>query len=384
MRIVFAGIIGRYPWGGVAWCSLMYLLGLRSLGHEVWYLEDTCECNYDPHADAMATDPRYALKHINETLEPFGFGSRWCYVDYQGGHHGISENSWKAICESADVLIVLSGGVWNWRPHYSRIPMKAFIDSDPGFTQLAISNAASRDDQKSSWYEDFFRVYDRLFTFGGCIGQNGNTIPTGEFHWIHTTQPISTNLWNPQGSAMPSRRSWTTIMTWKIESFADIGGNKDREFMHVVNLPARMGSGGPSFELAVNGPRRFLEKHGWICVNAFDVSSDLWRYRNYITSSRGEFSVAKHTYVANNTGWLSDRTACYLSAGKPAVVQETGLSQWIPTGSGLLTWATADEAIEQLHRVEADYEYHCVAARKIALDYLDAHQVLTKMLKHLC
>ena len=64
MRIVFAGIIGRYPFGGVTWCSLMYLVGLRDLGHEVCYLEDTGECIYDADADARAHTDRHA--HANQ------------------------------------------------------------------------------------------------------------------------------------------------------------------------------------------------------------------------------------------------------------------------------------------------------------------------------
>ena len=71
MRILFAGIIARYPFGGVTWCSLMYLLGLRALGHEVFYIEDTGECVYDPVQNTRATDPRYGTSYIHRALEPF-------------------------------------------------------------------------------------------------------------------------------------------------------------------------------------------------------------------------------------------------------------------------------------------------------------------------
>ena len=59
MKILFAGIIGRYPFGGVTWCSLMYLLGLRELGHEVLYIEDTGECIYDADLNTINPDPTY-------------------------------------------------------------------------------------------------------------------------------------------------------------------------------------------------------------------------------------------------------------------------------------------------------------------------------------
>jgi hypothetical protein len=384
MRIVLAGIIGRYPWGGVTWCSLMYLLGLKKLGHEVYYLEDTCECNYDPSIDAIATDPKYALDYIDRSLSPFEFGDRWCYVDYTGKHHGIGEEKWRSICASTDLFLVLSGGCWIWRDRYLSIPIKAFIDSDPGFTQLAIHNAteAASEDEKKRWYIDYFRTYDRLFTFGRNIGTPACEIPVGDLSWKHTWQPICLDLWSTKGEICPPRKDWTTVMTWEIESFKDIGGNKNREFPKILELAERCRrQGGPSFELAINGPLEELRERGWRCVEAYPISSDLWRYRSYIRSSRGEFSVAKHTYVSNNTGWFSDRTACYLASGLPAVVQDTGFSKHLPTGRGLYAWATGEEAFEFLKRVEADYSNECRAAASIARDHLDAGAVLSQVLK---
>jgi hypothetical protein len=389
VRVVFAGIIGRYPWGGVTWCSLMYLLGLRRLGHDVYYLEDTCECNFDPEINAISEDPRYALRHIDTCLAPFGFGDRWCYVDHTGGHHGIGKAEWESICRSADLFLVLSGGCWVWRDHCRAIPAKVFIDSDPAFTQLALhraSKAAAESDEKreKQWYVDFFRTYDHLFTFGSNIGTPRCDVPTGEFRWKHTWQPICTDLWTPPEGPLPARDVWTTVMTWEIESFTDIGGTKGEQFAEVLDLARRCReSGGPEIELAVNGPRDLLREHGWRCVDAFAVSADPWRYHSHLTASRGEFSVAKRTYVETNSGWFSDRTACYLASGRPAVVQETGFSHSLPTGEGLLSWRTPDEALEALRRVEQDHERHSAKAREIAIEQFDAPRVLGKMLEQI-
>jgi len=383
MRIVFCGIVGRYPWGGVTWCSLMYLLGLRRLGHDVYYLEDTCEANFDPVENTVAEKPDYALGYINDALAPFGFGDRWCYVDYTGRHHGMSQERCRSICESADLFIVLSGGCWVWRDHYRKIPVKVFIDSDPAFTQLAIDNAMKTAHLKESskWYVDFFKTYDHLFTFGGNIGKPSCTVPTCDLPWKHTWQPICTDLWSPVNRIMPSREKWTTVMTWTIESFADIGGNKDEEFLKVIDLPSRWrNANSPVLELAINGPRDLLQRYGWGAVEALPISSDPWRYHSYLASSRGEFSVAKHTYVATRSGWFSDRTECYLALGKPAVVQDTGFRTLIPTGSGLLAWQNPDEAYEALLKVEMDYKLHCYAARDLALEHFNAKKVLKTLL----
>jgi hypothetical protein len=310
LRIIVAGIIGRYPWGGVTWCSLMYLLGLRDLGHDVYYLEDTRECNYDPETNEMSKDPRYALRYISESLSPFGFGDRWCYVDFLHNHHGMTHDRMKENCTSADLLIVLSGGVWIWRDEYLKIPRKIFIDSDPAFTQFSISNAVehSADDAGSASYVKFFETYDTLFTFGQNIGTPRSTVPTAGMTLLPTTQPITTELWQP--ASMPARPLWTTVMTWQIESFADVGGNKDQESLKVINLSNRCrAASGPELELAVNGPRDMLTEKGWRCVNPFPISSDLWRYHGYITSSRGEVAsraIAEPAAVAGNVGVLGD------------------------------------------------------------------------------
>jgi len=139
MNIILAGVMGRYPYGGVAWCSLMYLLGLRQLGHNVWYLEDTGECNFDPVANAKATDPAYALKFIRNSLAPHDLQERWCYVDYQGKHHGQTREHWRSVCGDADLFLDLSGGCWFWRDEYAGIPYSSRLPAEPPSTSLTMT-----------------------------------------------------------------------------------------------------------------------------------------------------------------------------------------------------------------------------------------------------
>ena len=58
------------------------------------------------------------------------------------------------------------------------------------------------------------------------------------------------------------------------------------------------------------------------------------RYRDYIGTSRGEWSIAKEAYVATESGWFSCRSACYLAMGKPVVVEETGHLAPLSSGRG--------------------------------------------------
>jgi hypothetical protein len=399
MNIILAGVMGRYPYGGVAWCSLMYLLGLQRLGHKVWYLEDTGQCNYDPVANTLCREPSYALSFLHSCLKPYGLEERWCYIDFKGKYHGHTREAWRRVCADADLFLNLSGGCWFWRDEYAAIPHSAFIDSDPAFTQTDIA-------RRGPGHEAFFTPFSALFTFGRNIGTPLCAVPTSGLHWEHTWQPVCLDEWHTE--LEPSNRCFTTVMTWKIRKFSELGGNKDREFHKVLRLPSllaqssrlklqdsRSQEGGldvgdvgvePApldwyLELAVNGPQELLREHGWHCLDAFSVSHSPDAYRNYIRTSLGEFSVAKHAYVQTNSGWFSDRTECYLASGRPAVVQDTGFSAHIPTGHGLFAFTTIEEALAGLQEVVASYDRHSRVARELAQAHFAAEVVLPKLLE---
>jgi len=371
MRILFAGIIARYPFGGVTWCSLMYLLGLRALGHEVFYIEDTGECVYDPILNTRATDPIYGTTYINNALAPHGLGDRWSFVNYDGSYHGRSADEVREYAAGADLFINLSGGSWFWRDEYARITHKVFVDSDPAFTQLAIAKAVP-------WYVEFFKRYSHLFTFGANIGTSACSVPVGDFVWNHTWQPITLADWR---AGVPPGTDFSTVMTWQIESFTDVGGNKDQEFIKYLDLPSRTPQ---PFKLAVNGPQALLREHGWSTVSAMEASRTLWEYRDFIHHSKAEFGVAKHTYVSTHSGWFSDRTECYLASSRPALVQDTGWTAHLPSGDGLLSFSSFDEALAGIDRINSDYDRHARRALEVAREHFDADRVLPRLLQVAC
>jgi hypothetical protein len=371
VKILFAGIIARYPFGGVTWCSLMYLLGLRALGHDVFYIEDTGECVYDPVQNTRATDPSYGTSYIHSALEPFGLGDRWSFVNYDGQYYGRTHAEVRRYASDVDLFLNLSGGAWFWRDEYANIPRKAFIDSDPAFTQLAIAKA-------EPWYVDFFNRFDCLFTFGANIGTSASPIPTGALVWHKTWQPVTLDDWR---AAIEPRDRFTTVMTWQIESFTDVGGNKDQEFIKVIDVPSRTSQ---RFELAVNGPQTLLRQHGWETVDAMAASRTPWDYRRFIQESKAEFGVAKHTYVGTRSGWFSDRTECYLAAGRPAIVQDTGWTAHLPSGEGLIGFSNVDEALSGIDRINSDYERHARTSLEVAREHFDARRVLPRLLETAC
>ena len=127
--------------------------------------------------------------------------------------------------------------------------------------------------------------------------------------------------------------------------------------------------------------RRLMEPRGWRLREAWDVSATPDAYRTYVQRSRGEFSCAKPAYVALETAWVSDRTLCYLASGRPAVVQHTGASRFLPDAGGLFRFRNLDEAAAALAAAEADYERHCRQARALAEEHFDARRIVARVLE---
>ena len=321
MKILFAGIIARYPFGGVTWCSLMYLLGLRALGHEVFYIEDTGECVYDPVQNTRATDPTYGTSYIHNALEPFGLGDRWSFVNYDGGYHGRSAEEVR---------------------RYARTPISSSIcRAAPG--SGATSTRASRARSSSTPIRRSRSSRSRRPSRGTSSSSSASITcspsdrtsarPRRRCRPARSrgTRPGSRSRSTTGAPTCQPRDRFTTVMTWQIESFTDVGGNKDQEFVKYIDLPSRTPQ---PFELAINGPQTLLREHGWETVDAMHVSRTPWEYRDFIHGSKAEFGVAKHTYVATRSGWFSDRTECYLASGRPALVQDTGWTTHLPSGEG--------------------------------------------------
>ena len=119
---------------------------------------------------------------------------------------------------------------------------------------------------------------------------------------------------------------------------------------------------------------------GWQLVDPGPISAGMAPYRDFIAGSRGEFTVAKDIYVRPNSGWFSDRSVCYLAAGRPVVTMATGFSKFYPVGRGLFEYSSADEAVGALDAIAADYLLHSRAARELAQEHFAAERVLDGMM----
>lgn len=373
MRIIITGLVGQYAFGGVAWDYLQYVGGFQQLGHEVLYLEDTEMWPYDPVNATITDDCTYNVNYLRTVMERFGLGDRWCYRNAANGtHHGVSTANLQAFCRAADLFVNVSGCGW-MRPEYTTIPHRVFIDSDPLFAQI---NAQT----------DHLRAHNHHFTFAENIGGRGCRIPDLDLEWTPTRQPIVLDWWPV--ATQPPRPVWTTVMNWvsyKPVTFeGETWGQKDIEFQRFIDLP---GQTDENFEIACGlgpgktRPTESLLAHGWQVVEPDEKLPDPWSYRDYLASSKGEWSVAKEGYVKSRSGWFSCRSACYLALGRPCVLQDTGWSDHYPTGDGLLAFTTPAEAVEALATVAADYAHHCHEARELAATHFDARRVLAALLE---
>ena len=175
-------------------------------------------------------------------------------------------------------------------------------------------------------------------------------------------------------------------MQWESYPAREYGGvaygMKSDSFGPYEGLPGRVG---PCFELAVgspSAPRERLRESGWRLIDPHAATGDARSYQRFIGRSKGEFAVAKHGYVVGRTGWFSERSAAYLASGRPVVVQDTGFTDWLEPGAGVLAFRTPDEAAAGIEEVLHRGELHARAAREVALAYFDARIVLNRLVKH--
>ncbi|MFW6058692.1 MAG: hypothetical protein ACODAQ_00835 [Phycisphaeraceae bacterium] len=376
-RVVVLGYLVRGPMGGLAWHHLQYAAGLDRLGHEVLFVEDSDDYPACVHMDGRAvdTDPEEGLAFAGRAFDGLGLGDRWAYHDaHVQRWRGPAAERAEAFCRSADVVLNVSG-INPLRDWWAQVPVRVLIDTDPVFVQVR------------HLHSDAARAYaaghNAFFTFAEKLGHDDCAIPDDGLPWRPTRQPVVLDAWPVEPP--PSHAPFTTIMQWDsyrdVEHAGVVYGMKSRAFEPYFDLPQRTTV---PLEMAIGGaakpPRQKLGDAGWRVRNPIEFTRDPWDYQRYILASGGEFSIAKHAYVASRSGWFSERSANYLAAGRPVVVQDTGFSDVLPTGEGLLAFNTPDEAVEMLERVSRDLSRHAAAAQRIAAASFDARQVLTRLL----
>lgn len=376
-----------FPTGGASLDYIQYPLGLKLLGHDVYYIEDTMLYPVYQQPGKEWNDTSDCIDYLKKTMEFFGLKDRWAYRDIASGAcFGLSLQRVLEICRTADVFINISCSTY-MREEYARIPKRLLIDSDPMFTQVQYYDELKKGTGTST--RVLLETHNYLFSFGEHIGQPDCRIPTFNFKWLTTRQPVCLKLW--KANEKISDHSFTTIMNWsgrsKLLYENEDWGQKDVEFRKYLEIPDRLPQ--VKFKVVVNPPlnpdtdfdRNEIADRKWHILNPQETVSTPGSYSNFIKQSFAEFSVAKEAYVKSKSGWFSGRSACYLAAGKPVVVQDTGWSEYIPSGNGLFAFRDMESAVEGIKMVVADSDKHRKAAFEIAAAFFDSNTVLNDMLE---
>lgn len=380
-KIVVLGSMCLLPVPGVVFQLLHYLLGLESLGFEAYYVEQHGLWVKNPdEEDHQTSEPKVP---IARTMRDFGFADRWiCRANVKSGpgtFGGLPPRRLRSLYADAEAVLNVTG-THLIDDDMARCGIRVYIETDPGIPQIRLFHG----DAKQA---ELIAGHTHHRTFGELVGTAESKLPNVGVAYRPTRQPIVLNLW--QQETRPPAGDLTTIAGWvrpKTKAI-DFAGetyhwDKRQAFLPFIDVPKRSGA---SFCLALSridaDDLVMLTGNGWSVRDAMSECTSLAGYQQFIARSRGEFTAAKDQYVRLRTGWFSDRSACYLAAGRPVITQDTGFTNCLPSGAGLFAFQTPDEAVSSVEALRSDYEQHAAAAVEIAHEYFDARRVLTDLLE---
>lgn len=379
-KIVILGMMSIMPVAGNIWLVLHYLIGLRLLGYDAYYVEahGSTPRTLMRHPDDEVSE--IAAKFIDGVLRPFDLGNCWAFhAIYDGCCFGMSNTQLLNLYREADLIINLHGGTIPL-PEHSATGRLVFLETDPVQLEIELFN----DDQRAI---AFLEPHVAFFTWGENYGNPDCKVPRcNRFPFQPTRAPVVLDLW--QNGRITGGEKFTTVGNWT-QQYREVTFQGERfywskhfEFLKFLDLPRRVDQ---SFELALSSyrpsDRQLLEENGWQVRHAMDFSADPFAYREYLCASRGEFTVAKDQNIRLRSGWFSERSAQYLAGGRPVITQATGFENVLPTGEGLFAFTTIDDIVAAIEVVNSDYPRHCRAATRIAQDWFNYDVVLKPMLE---
>lgn len=369
LRIVVAGRIAGTPTqAGNTWAMLQYVIGLRQLGHDVWFVDVIDELSPSGAAYFRTFTAEHRLEARSALLPAAG----------PGEPIGLSRTELQDAIGSADLLLNISG-VLRDESLLGSAARRVYLDLDPAFAQLW---------QHADGIDMGFGAHTDFVTIGINVGRPDCRIPTLGLPWHVTLQPVVLDYW----PASPAPRSGpvTTIANWRgygsITHDGVFYGQKAHALRGLMPVPTRCGE---RFVLALSidpGETRDLElldQHRWHRVDPVEACGTPARYQAFIRSSKAEFGVAKIGYVASHSGWFSDRSVCYLASGRPVIAHDTGFARVLPTGEGLFAFLTVDDVLRAVEAINSDVERHSASARALAEEHFESGQVLSRLLVQL-
>jgi hypothetical protein len=375
ITILLSGMIAANPGqGGATWAVLQYLLGLRRLGHRVVFVESIPDASLSPKE--VPLDCTHNADYFGGVMKAFELDSDSALM-VAGTRQtvGLSYEQLRRFARSADLLINISGMLMD-EELTAEIPRRAYLDLDPAFNQLWHS---------SQGCDMRFRGHTHFVTIGLAIGRSECPVPTCDLSWITTLQPIVLAWW-PLADRL-TRDALTTVGHWRsygsIEHHGTFFGQKAHSLRRFITLPT-LTEEKFVLALAIHPDEKkdlaALAENGWHLLDPSQVAHTPADYQRFIQGSKAEFGIAKSGYVASRCGWFSDRSLCYLASGRPVLAEETGFSNFIPTGEGLFAFDETQDILAAIEELRANYGRHSRAARAIAEGLFNSDIVLSRLL----
>ena len=383
--IVIAGSLAQKPCqGGHTWQFLQYLLGLKKLGYDVLFLDRIePEMCFDADGKQVDFEKSVNLSYFLRIMKEFGLSDQFS-LTYNQCEKVIGQSRAQTIetLQRAPFLLNTMGFLTD--PELlAAAEKKVFLDTDPGFGQMWCDLG----------WANLFAGHDEFVTIAENIGKPECKIPTCSLPWKTWRQPVLLDRWQPleNSSASDRRPAWTSIGSWRgpygsIEHHGVTYGLRAHEFRKFFKLPDLTQE---PFEVALDihtaekPDLLALSDNHWSLSDPKKVACDPWVYRDYIQNSKAEFMATKGMYVHTHSGWFSERSICYLAAGKPVLAQNTGLGSLLPIGLGIVLFDDIEQAQQGVAEIAGNYTAHCKAAREIAVEHFDSSKVLMQLLRTL-
>ncbi len=391
-RIVVTGFMATCPIAGVVWQHLHYILGFKQLGYDPIYIEDSARHPYHPKTfDVGETAVPQVAKIIHDLARKFDF--RWSYrarftcpMQIYGD---LTDCQIAETFANAEATFNLCGAQ-ELHDEVLKSRCLVYVESDPGVEQIKL-------DQGKTDTLLYLKSHHAHFTFGENLGQADCPLPTGGFQWYPTRQPVVMDLWktkNKESKTKNQKLRCTTVANWETKGKDIVWKNqiyywsKTFEFLKFSDIPRYIGNSSVIWELATDmskdpASKQLFERQGWQLSNPYEISKNYDDYIRYIQESDVEWTVAKDQYLRLKTGWFSDRSACYLAAGRPVITQDTSFGKYIPTGEGLFVFRSAEDIRSAMEAITKDYSKNSMKAFEIAREYFAAEKVLGRMLEKL-
>jgi hypothetical protein len=365
---LLSGMIATTPQqGGATWAVLQYLLGLRRLGWNVFFVEAL---------DLSRPGASDSVKYCTHVMDRFGLTGQWALIQPDSRLSvGMERLELDRVAAAADMLINVSGTLAD-HDILGSVGIRVFLDLDPAFVQL--------------WHDvegiDMgLDAHTHFVTLADNIGEPDCLIPSCGRAWIPTLPPVVLEEW-PVATGM-HHQAVTTIAHWRgygsIEHKGIHFGQKAHSWRSLFELPQRTQEHfEPALEIHPGDDcdLRALTQSGWTILDPMSVAATPDGYRQFVQDSKAELCVAKSGYVVSESGWFSDRSACYLASGRPVIAQDTGFGRRLPTGEGLFEFRNIGDAVEIFDDLRRRYRHHQLAARNIAEQFLDSDRVLQRLI----